>query len=147
MLNEDNTEKVEFQNIDKTPEEEELQKEKQISLKNDEEKEQKENEKEEQKEEYEERKQEKQQEKQTIGIIGRMIGLVWNSIAGGKGYEAITSEESEVLTEIWKPVEAKYMGDIESPELQAVILTGVILVPKYLRKNKTENKNTEEVLQ
>ena len=129
---------LDFKNVEQKPEEKELQKEKAAALESD-------IEAEEDEEDEEERKEEKQEAKASIGIIGSIITTAWNTIGTKKGYEPINERESEALKAAWNEVESKYIGDLESPELKAVLVTAVILAPKYFNKQNSDVKTSENI--
>ena len=140
--NEENKEDVkveefEFENREKPPEEDKLAEEKQKELEEEEEQEEQEEEQEEQ---------EAQAETKSFGMLGSVISIAWNMIATPKGYEPINEQEQEILKEVWTPVEMKYLGSLNSPELQAVVITGTILIPKYLKAKRNPQIKTENLL-
>ena len=142
--NEENKENVkveefEFENREKPPEEDKLAEEKQKELE-----EQEEQEEEEQEEEQEE--QEAQAEAKSFGMLGSVVSIAWNMIATPKGYEPINEQEQEILKEVWTPVEMKYLGSLNSPELQAVVITGTILIPKYLKAKRNPQVKVEGMI-
>jgi len=132
-------EEFEFENREKPPEEDKLTEEKQKELEEAEEQEE-----EEQEEEQEE--QEAQTETKSFGMLGSVISIAWNMIATPKGYEPINEQEQEILKEVWTPVEMKYLGSLNSPELQAVVITGTILIPKYLKAKRNPQVKVEGML-
>jgi len=144
--NEENKEDVkveefEFENREKPPEEDKLTEEKQKELE-----EQEEQEEQEEEEQEEQEEQEAQAETKSFGMLGSVISIAWNMIATPKGYEPINEQEQEILKEVWTPVEMKYLGSLNSPELQAVVITGTILIPKYLKAKRNPQVNTENLL-
>jgi signal recognition particle GTPase len=140
---EEDIEPFDFENREKPPEEEELANQKQEEV-DEEEEEQKEEEEEE--EEKEQEKEDKHQPK-SYGMLGSIITIAWNTIATSKGYSPVNEQEQEILKQVWSPVENKYLGSLNSPELQAVLVSGTIFIPKYLIKNKNNPQvKTEEVV-
>ena len=141
-------EQVEFKNNEKPNEEDRLKKEKADNVKREEEEKEEETEeeeaKEEAKEEVKERKQEKQQSA-NAGIIGSSISLAWNTLAVDKGYEEINEKEQDILKEVWQPIEDKYIGNKATPEGQAVIVSGFILLPKFIAKRQRDKQNGTKV--
>jgi len=129
-----------FENREKPPEEEKLTKEKQKEVEEEEEQEEQEQEEEEQEEQVKEQK-----EVKSFGMLGSIISIGWNLIATPKGYEPINEEEGNILREVWTPVELKYLGSLNSPELQAVVITGTVLIPKYMKAKKNPQVKTEEI--
>jgi flagellar biosynthesis GTPase FlhF len=141
----ENTEKdvepFEFENREKPPEEEQLAKQKEDEIKEEEKLEEEQEEEEEEKEQEEEEKNQK-----SYGMLGSIITIAWNTIATQKGYEPINEQEQDILKQVWSPVENKYLGTLNSPELQAVIVSGTIFIPKYLKKRKQNNIKAEGIL-
>lgn len=137
-------EQVEFKNNEKPNEEDRLKKEKADNVKREEEEKEEETEEEEAKEEVKERKQEKQQSA-NAGIIGSSISLAWNTLAVDKGYEEINEKEQDILKEVWQPIEDKYIGNKATPEVQAVIVSGFILLPKFIAKRQRDKQNGTKV--
>jgi len=140
MTNKDNDneqyEDFEFENREKPPEEEKLAEEKQKEV---------EEEEQEQQEQQEEQEEKEQKEVRSFGMLGSVITITWNMIATPKGYEPINEQEQEILKEVWTPVELKYLGSLNSPELQAVVITGTVLIPKYLKAKQNPQIKAEEV--
>jgi len=140
--NEENKEDVkveefEFENREKPPEEDKLTEEKQKELEEQEEQEE---------EEQEEEQEEQEAETKSFGMLGSVISIAWNMIATPKGYEPINEQEQEILKEVWTPVEMKYLGSLNSPELQAVVITGTILIPKYLKAKRNPQVKVEGMI-
>jgi len=129
-------EDFEFENREQPPEEEKLVKEKQKEIKETEQETTNENEAPEQ----------EQKQAQSFGMLGSVISIAWNLIAPSKGYEPINEQETQILREVWTPVELKYLGSLNSPELQAVVITGTVLIPKYInaKRKKAEDKTKVE---
>jgi len=131
-------EEFEFENREKPPEEDKLTEEKQKELE--------EAEEQEEEEEEEEQEEQAQQETKSFGMLGSVISIAWNMIATPKGYEPINEQEQEILKEVWTPVEMKYLGSLNSPELQAVVITGTILIPKYLKAKRNPQVKVEGMI-
>jgi hypothetical protein len=85
----------------------------------------------------------KQQDEHTTKFrhLAKIVSTAWNTIAVPRGLEKVSPEEEKDLDEWYKPLEDKYNFQV-SPELGALIGTGIVFVPKIgrgLERKKHQN--------
>lgn len=100
------------------------------------------------KEKITQKKTEKQEDSVKEGVnitshLSDIVTIAWNFVAEQRGLEKITDADKKTLDEVYAPLEEKYKIDV-SPELNAVIGTGIVFAPKILKARAAKSQREAE---
>lgn len=79
-------------------------------------------------------------------IIADTVLEGWNEVAVPKGYEPVLDKQERFYKKHMARFEDKYLRNMKNliPEIEAALATGVIFVPKYLKKKAANMKEDKK---